>query len=108
MNAKVKANKFAIASTVFSLAAFICYGIVIILGTIYPAPEGHHSPLMGAAGPIVLAFAMLSLLMLPLGFIFGIVGLISIEKSHISQSGRYYAWIGIIGALAFIAVFGAL
>ena len=96
MNQPTKTNKYAIAAAISGILSVALYVLVIILGTMFPPPEGHHSPLMGATGPIILIFVLSSfLVMAPLGVVLGVIGLRSIGKSDVPQKGRKLAWAGI-------------
>jgi NhaP-type Na+/H+ and K+/H+ antiporter len=105
MSGNIKTNKYAVAAAIAGMLSIVFYALVLILGTVYPPPQGHHSPLMGAAGPSILILGLSSILvMAPLGVILGLIGLRSIRKSDKPQKGLKLAWTGIAAGGGFILV----
>jgi len=71
----------SVLALMFSLVAFMSWVLAVMLGYIFPAAPGHHSPATGSAGHVIILLMLVSGLLGPVVLVTAMVAMVSVKRS---------------------------
>ena len=97
--------RMAVVSLVLSSLAVLAYISVILLSAAFPPPPGHHSPLLGQMGSVIMLLSLAGFFLWPVGLITGVRALRRIGESEGALRGKAFAWISVGVGGIFLALY---